>query len=117
MVAPALHHRDGFIIELCAALLRGLCGLEFGEQRDGVGLCLLCAASGGESARGNGAAGGFNVGRKFYGEKGRAPVTRTALNSIFIRHHHGDGGLRVIQMMSHKRPASSWPVTFGGTVT
>ncbi len=68
-IAPALDHGDAFEVEAVAALLRGLGGLEVGKERDGIGLSCEGATSGGESARGDFPAGGFDVELKFHGEE------------------------------------------------
>jgi hypothetical protein len=68
-IAPALNHGHAIEVEAVAALLRGLGGLEIGKESDGVGLSRKGAARGGESAWGDFAAGGFDVGLKFHVEE------------------------------------------------
>ena len=61
-IAPALDSGDAIEVEAVAALLRGLGGLEIGKEGDGIGLSRKGAARGGESARGEFAAGGVCLG-------------------------------------------------------
>jgi len=85
-IAPSLDHGDAFEVEAVAALLRGLCGVEIGKEGDGVGLSCKGAASGGESARGDFAAGGFDVGLKFHVEEvGRLAWTLAPLLVVNLR--------------------------------
>jgi len=85
-IAPALDSGDAIEVEAVAALLRGLGGLEIGKEGDGIGLSRKGAARGGESAWGDFAAGGFDVGLKFHVEEvGRLAWTLAPLLVVNLR--------------------------------